>query len=46
MQRKITRPRSQGVGLENLRQRYELLGANGFEVHYDGHYFTVLLPLL
>jgi two-component system, LytTR family, sensor kinase len=46
IQRKITRPHSNGVGLENLRQRYELLGAPGFEVHSDGHYFTVLLPLL
>jgi two-component system, LytTR family, sensor kinase len=46
LQRKATRPASNHVGLENLRQRYALLGKSGFEVQNDGRYFIVTLPIL
>jgi len=46
VQRKSARPQSNRVGLDNLRQRYELLGVTGFVVHDDGHFFNVMLPLL
>jgi len=46
IQRKATRPQSNYVGLDNLRQRYELLGVQGFDVIDDGQYFTVTLPLI
>ena len=46
LQRKATRPHSNNVGLDNLRQRYELLGMTGFEVQNDGRYFTVTLPIV
>lgn len=45
-QQKVTRVSSNRVGLDNLRQRYELLGVAGFDVHEDGPYFTVILPLI
>ena len=46
IQRKATRPQSNHVGLDNLRQRYELLGVSGFDVVDDGQYFTVTLPVI
>ncbi len=46
IQRKATRPQSNHVGLDNLRQRYELLGIQGFDVCDDGQYFSVTLPLI
>lgn len=46
LQRKATRPHSNHVGLENLRQRYELLGVKGFDVCDDGLFFSVTLPLI
>ncbi len=46
LQQKATRAVSTRVGLDNLRQRYDLLGIKGFEVVNDGRYFTVYLPLL
>ncbi len=46
LQPKATRPHSTSVGLDNLQQRYELLGVSGFEVQNDGQYFTVTLPLV
>ncbi len=45
IQRKNTRGASNRVGLDNLRQRYELLGEPGFAVHDDDGFFTVRLPL-
>ncbi|MBK8568274.1 MAG: histidine kinase [Saprospiraceae bacterium] len=46
IQRKATRPQSNQVGLENLRQRYELLGVEGFGVKEDGKFFSVSLPMI
>jgi LytS/YehU family sensor histidine kinase len=46
MQRKATRVLSNRVGLDNLRQRYDLLGVPGFEVEDDGQFFSVSLPVL
>lgn len=46
MQQKATQPLSNRVGLDNLKQRYELLGVKGFEVQNDGCFFSVYLPLL
>ncbi len=46
MQRKNTKPLSNQVGLENLRQRYKLLGVEGFEVEEDGRVFSVTLPMM
>lgn len=44
LQRKASCAHSNNIGLENLRQRYALLGMTGFEVQNDGRYFTVTLP--
>jgi len=46
LQRKATRPQSNHIGLDNLRQRYELLGVKGFDVCDDGQFFTVTLPVI
>ncbi|MCB0519173.1 MAG: histidine kinase [Lewinellaceae bacterium] len=46
MQQKATKPLSNQVGLENLRQRYKLLGVAGFAVEDDGRVFSVALPVL
>ncbi len=46
MQRKSTKPLSNQVGLENLRERYHLLGVVGFEVMEDGKVFSVSLPMV
>jgi LytS/YehU family sensor histidine kinase len=46
LQHKSARAHSNHVGLDNLRQRYELLGIQGFEVQNDGQFFTVVLPML
>lgn len=46
IQRKNSRSSSNRVGLDNLLQRYELLGETGFAVQDDGRFFTVVLPLL
>jgi two-component sensor histidine kinase len=46
IQVKQTKSTSNRVGLENLRQRYELLGISSFSVADDGHFFTVSLPVL
>ena len=43
---KTARTASNRVGLDNLRQRYALLGQEGFEVRQEGPYFEVVLPLL
>jgi hypothetical protein len=44
LQRKAVRFPSNQVGLDNLRQRYELLGLKGFAVTDDGNRFKVALP--
>ncbi len=46
IQCKSTKPPSNRVGLENLRQRYKLLGVEGFGVEEDRKTFSVLLPML
>jgi two-component system LytT family sensor kinase len=46
LQRKSQRAHSNNVGLDNLRQRYDLLGIQGFDVNNDGEFFTVTLPLI
>jgi sensor histidine kinase YesM len=46
VQRKTTRVLSNHVGLDNLRQRYDLLDVPGFAVHDDGQWFQVVLPLV
>jgi LytS/YehU family sensor histidine kinase len=46
IQRKATRPHSNYVGLDNLRQRYALLGVSGFDVCDDGQFFSVTLPVI
>lgn len=46
IQRKSSKTLSNRVGLDNLRQRYELLGVPGFEVEDDGRFFTVSLPVV
>lgn len=37
---------SSGVGLENIRRRYEMLGASPVQVSEDQRFFRVKLPLL
>ncbi len=37
---------SNGMGLENIRMRYQLMGKEGFEVEETPDQFTVKLPLL
>lgn len=46
LQRKNTLRSSNRVGLENLAQRYDLLGTPGFAVRENDRDFTVTLPLL
>lgn len=46
LQPKSAHSASNHIGLENLRQRYELLGVSGFEVRNDGAYYSVVLPLV
>lgn len=46
IQHKSARVSSNQVGLDNLRQRYELLGVAGFSVQDDGQHFTVVLPMI
>jgi sensor histidine kinase YesM len=46
IQRKHSRAASNRVGLDNLRQRYELLGVAGFEAQETEGYFEVVLPLI
>jgi hypothetical protein len=46
LQQKRTKPLSNRVGLENLRQRYKLLGVEGFGVKENGLFFSVALPTL
>jgi sensor histidine kinase YesM len=46
VQAKKTRMVSNHVGLSNLKERYKLLGIEGFEVRADGQWFEVVLPLI
>jgi LytS/YehU family sensor histidine kinase len=47
LQRKMVPPEpSSGVGLENIRKRYEFLGDRKVEVHSDESSFVVKLPAL
>ncbi|HOY05928.1 MAG TPA: histidine kinase [Saprospiraceae bacterium] len=46
LQRKNARLLSNRIGLDNLRERYQLLNQNGFEVQDDGRTFTVVLPFV
>ena len=46
LQRKNARLLSNRVGLDNLRERYQLLNQSGFDVQDDGRTFTVVLPFI
>lgn len=46
LQPKATRPKSNRVGLDNLRQRYQLLGVFGFTIRQEADYFSIVLPLV
>jgi LytS/YehU family sensor histidine kinase len=37
---------STGIGLENIRNRYKLMGSNGVQVTNNGSSFTVAIPLI
>lgn len=43
---KITREASEGMGLQNIMNRYNLLSSEQVSVNNDGNYFTVILPVL
>lgn len=43
---KHTPPDSNGVGLKNLREQYNVLANKSIEIINDNHYFTVKIPLL
>lgn len=46
IQGKSTKPLSNRVGLDNLQQRYKLLGVEGFGVRQHGQFFIVALPMV
>lgn len=46
LQRKTARSLSNHVGLDNLRQRYELLNQPGFSAREEAGFFCVQLPLI
>ncbi len=46
IQEKVRKPDSNKVGLDNLRQRYTLMGAEGFEARAVDGYFEVRLPIM
>ncbi len=46
LQCKMVKAPSAGIGLENIRSKYELLNEEGFQVLDDERNFTVVLPLL
>jgi sensor histidine kinase YesM len=46
LQLKLIKASSTGIGLENIRSKYELLEQPGFQVLEDDKNFTVVLPLL
>jgi len=46
LQRRATAIPTTGLGLKNIRQKYSLLDATGFQVMEGGKSFTVVLPLI
>jgi sensor histidine kinase YesM len=46
LRRRTVKAPSNGVGLDNIRSRYQLLGQKGFQVMADDKNFTVVLPLV
>ena len=46
LQCKLVKAPSAGIGLENIRAKYELLNEDGFQVLEDEKNFTVVLPLM
>ena len=46
LQLKQYKPISNGIGLENIRSKYELLQQSGFQVLKDEKNFSVVLPLI
>jgi two-component system, LytTR family, sensor kinase len=46
LQRKNQLNESTGIGLDNIRNRYKLLGNDSVEVVEDGNNFTVSIPLI
>lgn len=46
LQRKLLTGGSTGMGLENIRQKYQLMEQPGFQIIEDEQQFTVALPLL
>lgn len=46
LQRKLIKASSTGIGLENIKSKYDLLEHQGFQVLEDDKNFTVVLPLL
>jgi hypothetical protein len=46
LQPKQYKPISNGIGLENIRSKYELLQQGGFQVLKDEKNFSVVLPLI
>lgn len=46
LQRRTIKAQSNGVGLENIRAKYQLLKQPGFQVLEDEKNFTVVLPLI
>ncbi len=46
LQRRATAAPTNGVGLENIKTKYKLLGQDGFQVMEGGKNFTVVLPLI
>ena len=46
LQKKISTRREEGIGLSNIRSRYEFLTDLAVEVHEDDAMFTVKIPLL
>lgn len=46
LQRRVIKAPSNGVGLENIREKYQLLRQQGFQIIEDEKHFTVVLPLI
>jgi two-component system LytT family sensor kinase len=46
LQRRTTAAPTNGVGLQNIKMKYQLLSQDGFQVMEGGKNFTVVLPLI
>lgn len=46
LQAKLEKEASTGIGLENIRKRYQILSAKQMEVIHSSNHFTIALPLL